>query len=95
MEKYREDAMMQDFEDDDPEKAYREGFKKGHKHGYREAMEDAEEHSRGYGERVGYRIHGGSSGEKRSWRVEEDDDDDLYGERRGVRGTGRYGRYRR
>ncbi len=101
-DKYRDDAMMRDFESDDPEKAYREGLKKGRKQGYRKAMEEVEERSRGYGERGGYGMRdGGSSGdsgygERRSWRVEEeDDDDDFYGERRGVRGTGRYSRSRR
>lgn len=58
-DKYRDDAMMRDFESDDPEKAYREGLKKGRKQGYRKAMEEVEERSRGYGERGGYGMRDG------------------------------------
>ena len=66
------------------EKAYRKGYKK--------AMEEMHE---GYGERGGYSGDGrGGYGMREPWK-EDDDDDYDYGERRGVRGTGPYSRYRR
>lgn len=66
------------------EKAYRKGYKK--------AMEEMHE---GYGERGGYSGGGrGGYGMREPWK-EDDDDDYDYGERRGVRGTGPYSRYRR
>lgn len=73
--------------------AYREGCEKG----YRKAMREMEG---GFGERGGYSgggySGGGSNGGGYGNRYEEDDDDDMFGERRGVRGTGRYaGEYRR
>lgn len=51
----------------------------------------------GYG-RYGNRGGGGRFGNRMDYREDEDWDDDDYdrmGERRGVRGTGRYSRYRR
>ena len=62
------------------EKAYRKGYKK--------AMEEMHE---GYGERGGYSGGGrGGYGMREPWKEDYD-----YGERRGVRGTGPYSRYRR
>lgn len=63
---------------------------------YHEGWEDAMEEMRGYGERGGN--NGGSSGSggygermDREWM----EDGDYFGERRGVKGTGPYSRYRR
>ena len=47
----------------------------------------------GYGERGGYGR--GGYGERDEYDRDGYDDDDGYGERRGVKGTGRYSRYRR
>ncbi len=80
------------------EEAYEEGCKKGEKKGYRKAMREMGE----YGERGGGSSSGGYSGGSSSGssnygnRMEEYDDDEYeFGERRGVKGTGRYSRYRR
>lgn len=62
------------------EKAYHKG-----RRDMREEMEG------GYGERGGYGSSRGGYGNRDPWM----DDDDEYGERRGVKGTGRYSRYRR
>lgn len=75
--------MQDDFDQDEVERAYRKGCEKG----YRKAMEEMEEEMDGYGERGGY--SGGNYGGGYS------ESDGSYGERRGVKGTGRYSRYRR
>ena len=61
---------------------------------YRKGREDERRESReGYGERGGYGR--GGYGERDEYDRDGYDDDDGYGERRGVKGTGRYSRYRR
>lgn len=62
----------------------REAFEMGCEHGYKKAKKEM------YGERVGYPPRINFHDED-----EFDDDFDDYMERRGVRGTGRYSRYRR
>lgn len=81
MEKGRR-FMDDDFDQDEVERAYRKGCEKG----YRKAMEEMHEE---YGERGSYSTgnYGGGYGQ-RDW-------DEDFGERRGVKGTGRYSRYRR
>lgn len=83
--------MDDDFEKDDLERAYRRGCKHGEEKGYRMAMEEMRDE---YGERGGY--SGSYSGGNSSGSYGERDwDDGDFGERRGVRGTGPYSRYRR
>lgn len=85
--------MQDDFEQDAAERAYRRGFE----HGYHKAMEELQG---GYGERM----HPGSPayyGERNNPMTHGSYGDrgpdvygerEMYGERRGVRGTGPYGR---
>lgn len=47
-----------------------------------------------YGNRGGGGYSGGGYGNRMGYREEEDWEDDEMGERRGVRGTGRYSRFR-
>lgn len=58
---------------------------------YRKGREDERRES--YGERGGYGR--GGYGERDEYDRDGYDDEDGYGERRGVKGTGRYSRYRR
>lgn len=64
-------------------RAYEEGFEEGRREG-----------RGGYGERGGYG-QGGGYGERGEYDRGGYEYDDAYGERRGVRGTGPYSRYRR
>lgn len=63
-----------------------------------ELCEDSSMGERGgnYGNRYGNRYGGGGSyGNRMGYRDEEyEDDDNDFGQRRGVRGTGRYSRFR-
>lgn len=88
-------AMGRGFEDDDRdelEEAYHEGRRRGYEEAMREMGGDR------YGERDGG-SSGGSSrggyGERESRMFDPYEREDMYGERRGVRGTGPYSRYRR
>lgn len=47
-----------------------------------------------YGNRYGNRGGGGGYGNRMGYREEDYEDDDDFGQRRGVRGTGRYSRFR-
>ena len=82
------------YDHEDLKRAYH----KGKKEGWREAMEEV-----GYGERDDYNERGdyeergdygerGGYGQRGNYGMR---DDDMFGERRGVKGTGRYSRYRR
>lgn len=80
-------SMEDDFSEDALERAYNRGCRHGYEKGYREAMEDVSSSS--------------SYGERRAWRIEEDDrsrergggwSGDDYGERRYHRTTD--GRFR-
>jgi hypothetical protein len=73
-------GMGRSFEGEDMDRE----LEKAYKEGYRDAMEEMEDR---YGER-GMRRRMDDDG--RIW-----DDDDEYGERRGVKGTGPYARRRR
>lgn len=73
-------GMGRSFEGEDMDRE----LEKAYKEGYRDAMEEMDER---YGER-GMRRRMDDDG--RIW-----DDDDEYGERRGVKGTGPYARRRR
>ena len=64
-------------------RAYEEGFEEGRREG-----------RGGYGERGSYG-QGGGYGERGEYDRGGYEYDDAYGERRGVRGTGPYSRYRR
>lgn len=76
-------GMGRSFDNEDMERE----LEKAYKEGYREGMEEAEER---YGERSGRGGYSNGSYGERMW------DDDEYGERRGVKGTGPYaGEYRR
>lgn len=66
-------------------------------------IEELSEES-GMGERGGYRESGmsnryierdGAGGSRGGYGMRDDDEDDQMGERRGVKGTGRYSRFRR
>lgn len=62
-----------------------------------ELCEDSSMGERGgnYGNRYGNRYGGGGSyGNRMGYREEEDFEEEDFGERRGVRGTGRYSRFR-
>lgn len=74
-------GMGRSFEGEDMDRE----LEKAYKEGYRDAMEEMDGR---YGER-GMRRRMDDDG--RIW----DDDDDEYGERRGVKGTGPYARRRR
>lgn len=88
MEKGRR-FMDEDFEDEALERAYRRGCKDGKEKGYRMAMEEMH----GYGQRGG--SSGGSGSGSGGGYGQRDWEEEDYGERRGVRGTGSYSRYRR
>ena len=89
--KWKAMAMGRGFEDDDRE------LEAAYKAGYEDAMREVHEGGR-YGERGGY-----SDGPyRRGYGAREgrmldpyDREDESYGERRGVKGTGPYSRYRR
>ena len=84
-------AMGRGFEDDDRdelEEAYHEGRRRGYEEAMREMGGDR------YGERGGGSSRGGY-GERESRMFDPYEREDMYGERRGVRGTGPYSRYRR
>lgn len=100
-------AMGRGFEDDDRdelEEAYHEGRRRGYEEAMREMGGDrygergGGSSRGGYGERDGG-SSGGSSrggyGERESRMFDPYEREDMYGERRGVRGTGPYSRYRR
>ncbi len=81
-------------EDREVEEAYQEGMRKGYEKAMRE-MEDGR-----YGEREGGYSSGGSSrgggyGEREGRMFDPFEGEYMYGERRGVKGTGPYSRYRR
>ena len=67
-------------------------FEDGRKQGWREAMEEAK-HS-GYGERGGYGQREMGYGQRDNYPSQGGYNQDAYGERRGVKGTGPYSRMR-
>ena len=67
-------------------------FEDGRKQGWREAMEEAK-HS-GYGERSNYSQREMSYGQREDYPMHGGYNQDGYGERRGVKGTGPYSRMR-
>lgn len=88
--------------EDEMDEMLEKAYKEGREHGYEQAMDEM--HGRGgYGERGGYSggtggrsgSGGGYSGGSYGNRYDEEDDDMDFGERRGVKGTGRYSRSRR
>ena len=74
-------------EDEEMERELRRAYEEGFEEGRREGRG-------GYGERGGYG-QGGGYGERGEYDRGGYEYDDAYGERRGVRGTGPYSRYRR
>lgn len=82
--KYMRDAseMEDDFTEDALDRAYKRGCKHGYEKGYRDGSEDASSSassSSSYGERRAWRVEEEDSGRRR--RTRDDYDNDGYGER--------------
>lgn len=88
--------MRRDFENDEVEQAYRRGYKKGCEEGWRKAMHEAEHYyaNRG-GMGGGYNQRGDMGGYHERGNYSQRMPDYGMEERRGVPGTGPYGRWPR
>ena len=88
--------MNEEYDQDDLERAYRRGCEHGEEKGYRKAMREMQGGMDGYGERGGYGGYGerGQSFMRGYGERDGEYGSDGDGERRGVKYTGRYSRYR-